>query len=26
LPFVETKNLKFDPVAFKEAQAAATQA
>ena len=26
LPFVETKNLKFDPVAFKEAQTAATQA
>ena len=26
LPFVETKNLKFDPVAFKEAQAATTQA
>jgi NADH-quinone oxidoreductase subunit G len=26
LPFVETKNLKFDPVAFKEAQAAAIQA
>jgi NADH-quinone oxidoreductase subunit G len=26
LPFVETKNLKFDPVAFKEAQAAAAQA
>jgi NADH-quinone oxidoreductase subunit G len=26
LPFVETKNLKFDPVAFKEAHAAANQA
>ena len=26
LPFVETKNLKFDPVAFKEAQTATTQA
>jgi NADH-quinone oxidoreductase subunit G len=26
LPFVETKNLKFDPVAFKEAQAASTEA
>jgi len=26
LPFVETKNLKFDPVAFKEAQAASAQA
>ncbi|MDG1241892.1 MAG: 2Fe-2S iron-sulfur cluster-binding protein [Opitutae bacterium] len=26
LPFVETKNLKFDPVAFKEAQATANQA
>jgi NADH-quinone oxidoreductase subunit G len=26
LPFVESKNLKFDPVAFKEAQAAAAQA
>lgn len=24
LPFVETKNLKFDPVAFKQAQAAST--
>jgi NADH-quinone oxidoreductase subunit G len=26
LPFLETKNLKFDPVAFKEAQAASTEA
>ena len=26
LPFVETKNLKFDPVAFKEAQAASVEA
>lgn len=26
LPFVETKNLKFDPVAFKEAQTAAAEA
>ena len=26
LPFVETKNLKFDPVAFKEAQAASAEA
>lgn len=26
LPFVETKNLKFDPIAFKEAQAASTEA
>jgi hypothetical protein len=26
LPFVETKNLKFDPVAFKEAHAVAVDA